>query len=128
VLQTEDGERLHGWWIVAQSDSPGHRLRCQCNAGNVGIRVLDAFRAELAATEFAPTEGCCHSPRVAAFTDIGPAPAVAAKDVSPERRARPRGSGSLSEAYRGSRTPLTARTVDHQTPVPQRDCPVEHRV
>jgi fermentation-respiration switch protein FrsA (DUF1100 family) len=41
-LDTADGERLHGWWIAAQTDSLGHLLLCHGNAGNVGDRVLHA--------------------------------------------------------------------------------------
>jgi uncharacterized protein len=41
-LETDDGERLHGWWIGAQVDAIGHLLLCHGNAGNVGDRVLHA--------------------------------------------------------------------------------------
>jgi uncharacterized protein len=41
-LETDDGERLHGWWIAAPTDSLGHLLLCHGNAGNVGDRVLHA--------------------------------------------------------------------------------------
>lgn len=41
-LATNDGERLHGWWISAQKDLRGHLLLCHGNAGNVGDRVLHA--------------------------------------------------------------------------------------
>jgi uncharacterized protein len=41
-LETDDGERLHGWWIGARRDSLGHLLLCHGNAGNVGDRVLHA--------------------------------------------------------------------------------------
>jgi pimeloyl-ACP methyl ester carboxylesterase len=41
-METDDGERLHGWWIGAQTDSLGHLLLCHGNAGNVGDRVLHA--------------------------------------------------------------------------------------
>lgn len=41
-LETDDGERLHGWWIRARTDSHGHLLLCHGNAGNVGDRVLHA--------------------------------------------------------------------------------------
>jgi uncharacterized protein len=41
-LETDDGERLHGWWIGAPRDSLGHLLLCHGNAGNVGDRVLHA--------------------------------------------------------------------------------------
>lgn len=41
-IETDDGERLHGWWIGARTDSLGHLLLCHGNAGNVGDRVLHA--------------------------------------------------------------------------------------
>jgi uncharacterized protein len=41
-LETDDGERLHGWWIDARKDSLGHLLLCHGNAGNIGDRVLHA--------------------------------------------------------------------------------------
>jgi len=41
-LETDDGERLHGWWIPARTDSVGHLLLCHGNAGNVGDRVPHA--------------------------------------------------------------------------------------
>jgi pimeloyl-ACP methyl ester carboxylesterase len=41
-LKTEDGERLHGWWIGARREPLGHLLLCHGNAGNVGDRVLHA--------------------------------------------------------------------------------------
>ncbi len=40
VLETDDGERLHGWWIGARSAPVGHLLVCHGNAGNVGDRVF----------------------------------------------------------------------------------------
>jgi pimeloyl-ACP methyl ester carboxylesterase len=49
-LETDDAERLHGWWIDAPTDSIGHLLLCHGNAGNVGDRVLHA--ALLAAAGF----------------------------------------------------------------------------
>jgi fermentation-respiration switch protein FrsA (DUF1100 family) len=41
-FETEDGERLHGWWIPAPADPLGHLLLCHGNAGNIGDRVLHA--------------------------------------------------------------------------------------
>ena len=41
-LRTDDGERLHAWWITAQTDSRGHVLVCHGNGGNIGDRVLHA--------------------------------------------------------------------------------------
>jgi fermentation-respiration switch protein FrsA (DUF1100 family) len=41
-LETEDGERLHGWWVVARSAPAGHVLLCHGNAGNTGDRVMHA--------------------------------------------------------------------------------------
>ncbi len=42
ALATEDGERLHGWWIRGSRPSVGHVLLCHGNAGNVGDRVAHA--------------------------------------------------------------------------------------
>jgi len=43
AFATEDGERLHGWWIPGRpSPSAGHLLFFHGNAGNVGGRVLHA--------------------------------------------------------------------------------------
>jgi fermentation-respiration switch protein FrsA (DUF1100 family) len=39
TIPTEDGERLHGWWIPARAPWLGHVLLCHGNAGNVGDRV-----------------------------------------------------------------------------------------
>jgi uncharacterized protein len=39
---TEDGERLHGWWIPGRAPSAGHLLFLHGNAGNIGDRVLHA--------------------------------------------------------------------------------------
>jgi hypothetical protein len=39
-LDTEDGERLQGWWVDAQSARAGHVLRCHGKAGNIGDRVV----------------------------------------------------------------------------------------
>lgn len=41
-LATEDGQRLHAWWIPGQPPSSGHLLFCHGNAGNIGDRVLNA--------------------------------------------------------------------------------------
>jgi uncharacterized protein len=42
---TEDGERLHGWWITSRrSPVSGHILLCHGNGGNIGDRVIDADR------------------------------------------------------------------------------------
>jgi fermentation-respiration switch protein FrsA (DUF1100 family) len=49
-IVTEDGERLHGWWIPARTRVAGHVLLCHGNAGNVGDRVPHA--ALLSATGF----------------------------------------------------------------------------
>jgi uncharacterized protein len=38
-IETEDGERLHGWWMAARARTLGHLLFCHGNAGNVGDRV-----------------------------------------------------------------------------------------
>jgi uncharacterized protein len=50
TMETEDGERLHGWWIRSRRASLGHVLLCHGNAGNVGDRVLHA--RQLAAAGF----------------------------------------------------------------------------
>jgi len=50
ALETEDGERLHGWRLDARSPPIGHLLVCHGNGGNVGDRVL--FAALLTATGF----------------------------------------------------------------------------
>lgn len=42
AFESEDGERLHGWWIDAQSSPMGHVLLCHGNAGNIGDRILHA--------------------------------------------------------------------------------------
>jgi uncharacterized protein len=39
TIRTEDGERLHGWWVPARGPSVGHVLLCHGNAGNVGDRL-----------------------------------------------------------------------------------------
>jgi fermentation-respiration switch protein FrsA (DUF1100 family) len=45
-IPTQDGERLHGWWIRARAPSAssvaGHVLFFHGNAGNVGDRILHA--------------------------------------------------------------------------------------
>jgi fermentation-respiration switch protein FrsA (DUF1100 family) len=41
-VATQDGERLHGWWIPARGRAAGHVLLCHGNAGNVGDRVPHA--------------------------------------------------------------------------------------
>jgi len=50
TFETEDGERLHGWWVSARAPVSGHVLLCHGNAGNVGDRV--AHIALLAAAGF----------------------------------------------------------------------------
>jgi uncharacterized protein len=42
ALETDDGERLHGWWIGAQGRSLGQLLICHGNAGNIGDPVAHA--------------------------------------------------------------------------------------
>jgi fermentation-respiration switch protein FrsA (DUF1100 family) len=41
-IETDDGERLHGWWVPGAAAPVGHVLLCHGNAGNVGDRVLHA--------------------------------------------------------------------------------------
>jgi uncharacterized protein len=42
VIDTDEGERLHGWWVPARPRALGHVLLCHGNAGNVGDRVPHA--------------------------------------------------------------------------------------
>jgi uncharacterized protein len=42
AIDTDDGERLHGWFVAAQAPARGHVLLCHGNAGNVGDRVEHA--------------------------------------------------------------------------------------
>jgi pimeloyl-ACP methyl ester carboxylesterase len=42
TLHTEDGERLHAWWIPSATRPTGHVLLCHGNAGNVGDRIPHA--------------------------------------------------------------------------------------
>ena len=42
TIETEDGERLHAWWIPAAERPIGHVLFCHGNGGNIGDRVLHA--------------------------------------------------------------------------------------
>ena len=39
TIRTEDGERLHAWWVPARAPSLGHVLLLHGNAGNVGDRL-----------------------------------------------------------------------------------------
>jgi alpha-beta hydrolase superfamily lysophospholipase len=41
-FETDDGERLHGWWVTRRAAALGHILLCHDNAGNVGDRILHA--------------------------------------------------------------------------------------
>jgi fermentation-respiration switch protein FrsA (DUF1100 family) len=41
-IETEDGERLHGWLLRAQGSLLGQILLCHGNAGNIGDRVAHA--------------------------------------------------------------------------------------
>jgi pimeloyl-ACP methyl ester carboxylesterase len=41
-LATDDGARLHGWWVDARNEPLGHLLLCHGNAGNVGDRLPHA--------------------------------------------------------------------------------------
>ncbi|HLL86337.1 MAG TPA: alpha/beta fold hydrolase, partial [Thermoleophilaceae bacterium] len=43
AIETEDDERLDGWWIRASTPSKGHVLFCHGNGGNIGDR-LDTAR------------------------------------------------------------------------------------
>ena len=42
ALATDDGERLHGWWVQRRAAALGSVLLCHGNAGNVGDRVAHA--------------------------------------------------------------------------------------
>ena len=43
TIDTDDGERLQGWWIrAAPEPALGHVLFCHGNGGNIGDRVLHA--------------------------------------------------------------------------------------
>ena len=42
VVETEDGERLHAWWIPAARPAIGHVLLCHGNGGTIADRVLHA--------------------------------------------------------------------------------------
>jgi fermentation-respiration switch protein FrsA (DUF1100 family) len=42
ALATDDGQRLHGWWIDRRAPARGHVLLCHGNAGNVGDRIAHA--------------------------------------------------------------------------------------
>lgn len=39
ALETSDGERLHGWWVPAQTQRRGHVLLCHGNGGDIGDRI-----------------------------------------------------------------------------------------
>jgi uncharacterized protein len=41
-IDTDDGERLHGWWIRTNEERVGHLLYCHGNAGNISDRVVGA--------------------------------------------------------------------------------------
>ena len=38
AIVTDDGERLHGWWVGAAGAARGHVLFCHGNAGNIASR------------------------------------------------------------------------------------------
>jgi fermentation-respiration switch protein FrsA (DUF1100 family) len=42
AFPTDDGKRLHAWWVEARGRPIGHLLLCHGNAGNIGDRVLHA--------------------------------------------------------------------------------------
>ena len=42
AIDTDDGERLHAWWIPAAQRPIGQVLFCHGNGGNIGDRVLHA--------------------------------------------------------------------------------------
>ena len=43
AIDTDDGERLHAWWIPAAGRARGHVLFLHGNGGNIGDRVLHAW-------------------------------------------------------------------------------------
>jgi uncharacterized protein len=42
AFDTEDGERLHGWWVAAPDPRRGHVLLCHGNGGDIGLRIAHA--------------------------------------------------------------------------------------
>jgi fermentation-respiration switch protein FrsA (DUF1100 family) len=42
TVATDDGERLHGWWVGARTPAAGHILLCHGNAGNIADRIIHA--------------------------------------------------------------------------------------
>ncbi len=42
AIVTDDGERLHGWWVGAPQPARGHVLFCHGNAGNIASRAAYA--------------------------------------------------------------------------------------
>ncbi len=42
AFETEDGERLHGWWLPAKARRRGHVLLCHGNGGDIGDRTTHA--------------------------------------------------------------------------------------
>ncbi len=42
TIETDDGERLHAWWLAVEAATLGHVLLCHGNAGNIGDRVVHA--------------------------------------------------------------------------------------
>jgi len=42
AIETEDGERLDGWWISTSAPSKGHVLFCHGNGGNIADRLDNA--------------------------------------------------------------------------------------
>ena len=42
TLTTDDGQRLHGWWVPRRTSVRGHVLLCHGNAGNIGDRIVHA--------------------------------------------------------------------------------------
>ena len=48
-FETDDGERLFGWWITTEHTPPsGHILVCHGNGGNISDRLIDADLLSLA--------------------------------------------------------------------------------
>lgn len=41
-LATDDGQRLHGWWVPRRAAARAHVLLCHGNAGNISDRIVHA--------------------------------------------------------------------------------------
>src|SRR5256885_7114327 len=73
-LATEDGERLHGWWVRASGPPAGHVLLCHGNAGNIADRLPRCYRRR--------DSTCCCS-TIAATAAAAGAPASTGPPATP---------------------------------------------